>query len=152
MKEEPDGGPVPEKPGLDFEISSAVLERIAARRYWGVKRVIDCLAALVLLLLLSPLMLIAGILVAASLGDPVLFWQQRPGLGGRPFRLYKFRTMRAAHTPDGRRLSECERVSKIGNTLRRLRLDELPQLFNRCWRLHCPRDRHFAEPGEPVNR
>src|SRR5262249_3669200 len=49
---------------------------------------------------------------------------------GRPFRLYKFRTMRAAHDSEGLRLSDSERVSKVGNALRRLRFDELPQLYN----------------------
>ncbi len=64
------------------------------------------------------------------MGTPVLFWQQRPGLGGRPFRLYKFRTMRAGHDANGRRLSDAERVSSVGTIMRRLRLDELPQLFH----------------------
>jgi lipopolysaccharide/colanic/teichoic acid biosynthesis glycosyltransferase len=113
-----------------FEISPSALKRISKRRYWAIKRTIDFFCAAVLLLLLSPLMLLAAILVALSLGPPILFWQQRPGLGGRPFRLYKFRTMRAAHDSEGHRLSENERVSKVGNALRRLRFDELPQLYN----------------------
>ncbi len=113
-----------------FEIPAPVLARIAKRRYWAVKRAMDLLGAAVLLLLLFPLILLTALAVAVSLGDPVLFWQQRPGLGGRPFRLYKFRTMRAAHSGCGRRLSDRERVSRLGTALRRLRFDELPQLFN----------------------
>jgi lipopolysaccharide/colanic/teichoic acid biosynthesis glycosyltransferase len=113
-----------------FAIDPNELKMIAQRRYWTFKRLIDCLGALALLLICSPLMAIATVLVAASVGSPVLFWQQRPGLGGRPFRLYKFRTMRAGHASDGRRLSDKERVSQIGSLMRRLRLDELPQLFN----------------------
>ncbi len=119
-----------EKPMASFEISAPLLDRIAQRRYWAAKRAIDGLGAVSLLLLLSPFMLITALAVAASVGSPVLFWQQRPGLGGWPFRLYKFRTMRAAHTSSGRKLSDRERVSRLGNVLRRLRLDELPQLFN----------------------
>jgi lipopolysaccharide/colanic/teichoic acid biosynthesis glycosyltransferase len=126
----PSGAPVPKQHTLSFEISPSVLQKISERRFWAIKRAIDFFCAAVLLLLLSPLMLIAACLVAASLGVPILFWQQRPGLGGRPFRLYKFRTMRGAHDSDGRRLSESERVSRIGNALRRLRFDELPQLYN----------------------
>ena len=113
-----------------FAIDPAELQRIAQRRYWTFKRLIDCLGALALLIICSPLMAIATVLVAASVGSPVLFWQQRPGLGGRPFRVYKFRTMRSAHTSDGRKLSDKERVSHVGTLMRRLRLDELPQLFN----------------------
>ena len=115
---------------LSFEISPGHLTGIARRRYWTVKRLLDLLGASVLLLLLFPLMLLAALLVAGSVGFPVFFWQQRPGLGGRPFRLYKLRTMRAAHASGGRRLCDRERVSGVGKILRRLRLDELPQLFN----------------------
>ncbi len=117
-------------PELSFEITPPELQRIGKRRYWRAKRAIDGLAAFAMLVVLSPVMAIVALAVAASVGFPVLFWQQRPGLGGTPFRLYKFRTMKADHTLDGRRLSDEERLSRIGNLLRRLRLDELPQLFN----------------------
>jgi len=126
----PGGTAVPKPQIQSFEISPPVLRRIAERRYWTIKRAIDFFCAFLLLLLFSPLMLITAFLVAASLGVPVLFWQQRPGLGGRPFRLYKFRTMRAAHDSEGHRLSDSVRASKVGNALRRLRFDELPQLYN----------------------
>jgi len=129
-KQMPESAAVPEPEAQSFEISPAALKRMAERRYWVIKRAVDCFSSALLLLLLSPLMLVTALLVAVSLGTPILFWQQRPGLGGRPFRLYKFRTMRAAHDGEGRRLSEIERVSKVGNALRRLRFDELPQLYN----------------------
>ena len=71
--------------------------------YVRVKRALDIVAAFVLLVALSPLMALVGILVAYDVGLPILFWQQRPGLAGRPFRVYKFRTMGAAHDACGRR-------------------------------------------------
>jgi lipopolysaccharide/colanic/teichoic acid biosynthesis glycosyltransferase len=117
-------------PSQQFEIAPASLESIAQRRYWAAKRAIDMAGAFALLLILSFPMIIIAIIVAANLGTPVLFWQQRPGLGGRVFRLYKFRTMRSALGDDGCARSDRERVSTIGAVLRRLRLDELPQLFN----------------------
>jgi lipopolysaccharide/colanic/teichoic acid biosynthesis glycosyltransferase len=65
-----------------------------------------------------------------EIGPPALFWQQRPGIGGRTFRLYKLRTMRRPYDADGRRIADADRLSMIGSFLRRFRLDELPQLFN----------------------
>jgi lipopolysaccharide/colanic/teichoic acid biosynthesis glycosyltransferase len=105
----------------------AQLER---RAYWGVKRAADIMAAVALLTLVGPLMLVLAALVFFDMGRPVLFWQQRPGLGGRPFRLYKFRTMGAAYDDAGRHLADDQRVGALGRFLRRSRLDELPQLFN----------------------
>jgi lipopolysaccharide/colanic/teichoic acid biosynthesis glycosyltransferase len=98
--------------------------------YHQVKRAIDVVASAVAVILLTPVFLLVGLLVAADVGLPIVFWQQRPGLGGRPFRLYKFRTMGDAHDADGRQKSEGERVSAVGDLLRRTRLDELPQLLN----------------------
>ena len=115
---------------LSFEIAPLELKAIAGRRYWALKRAIDCVVALAALVLWSPVIAIAAVFVAASVGFPLLFWQQRPGLGGRPFRLYKFRTMKGGHAANGRRLSDEERLSRIGTLMRRLRLDELPQLVN----------------------
>ena len=68
--------------------------------------------------------------MAFDVGLPTVFWQQRPGARGRPFKLYKFRTMRSAHDEQGLRIPDDERLSAVGRFLRRTRLDELPQLYN----------------------
>ena len=109
---------------------AAVNLAIGEVSYHHVKRVIDVVASTAAVILLAPLFLLVGLVVVADVGLPVVFWQQRPGLGGRPFRLYKFRTMGDAHYDDGERKSDGERASAVGSLLRRTRLDELPQLFN----------------------
>lgn len=115
---------------VSFEIPTDRLEAISRRRYWKFKRTVDTVAAALLLVIAAPVMLIVAVLIGVYVGVPVTFWQQRPGLGGVPFRLHKFRTMSAAHAPDGRRRSDEERTSQFGNFLRRTRLDELPQLIS----------------------
>lgn len=115
---------------LAFDIKLAELKVMQKRRYWGLKRVVDVLAAVILVLMTLPIMFFIIALLLLVAGRPLVFWQQRPGLGGRPFRLYKFRTLGAAYAVDGRSLSDDERMSGIGNFLRRTRLDELPQLLN----------------------
>ena len=117
-------------PKLSFEIGSEEVQACSQRHFWRAKRGLDAVLALMLLMMLWPAFLLVALLVAASVGFPVVFWQRRPGLGGRAFHLYKFRTMGAAHAPDGSRLSDAERVSRVGDFLRRTRLDELPQLIN----------------------
>jgi len=95
-----------------------------------IKRLFDLLVSLLLLVLLSPVLLVIAVLVRIKLGKPVLFSQERPGLHGRLFRLYKFRTMRDLRGPDGRLLPDEERLTKFGRFLRASSLDELPELFN----------------------
>jgi lipopolysaccharide/colanic/teichoic acid biosynthesis glycosyltransferase len=115
---------------VDEEIAHQELQRLSAGSFWKLKRRWDMIVALLALVALSPVFVALALLVATSVGLPVLFWQRRPGLHGKPFHLYKFRTMGAAHSVDGRRLSDSERASLVGNFLRRTRLDELPQLIN----------------------
>jgi len=94
------------------------------------KRTIDVAVAAALLVLAAPVMLVVAVLIRWRMGRPVLFRQVRPGQGGRPFTLLKFRTMRDATGADGRPLRDAERLTPLGRRLRRLSLDELPQLVN----------------------
>lgn len=94
------------------------------------KRLFDLVLASLALLLLSIPLLILMWLVRSKLGSPVFFRQTRPGLNGRPFELIKFRTMTDAHDPDGQLLSDAERLTAFGLSLRATSLDELPELWN----------------------
>ncbi|MEA4883835.1 MAG: sugar transferase [Clostridia bacterium] len=96
----------------------------------AVKRTVDVLAAIIGLLVLSPVFLIVSLLVTADLGRPVLFAQLRPGKDGKLFRMYKFRTMRNTTAPDGRLLPDSQRLTQVGRMLRSTSLDELPELLN----------------------
>ncbi len=113
-----------------FVVSQPEAEAIARRPYWRVKRLLDIVGAATLIVLTLPLQAALALIVAAGIGFPFLFWQQRPGREGRPFRLYKFRSMGASHDASGRRRADAERVTIVGSALRRSRLDELPQLYN----------------------
>jgi lipopolysaccharide/colanic/teichoic acid biosynthesis glycosyltransferase len=107
-------------------------ERVAlsGRPFWRVKRGLDIIGALVLLILLAPAIAVVTALVLTDVGKPLLFRQQRPGLGRRPFKVHKFRTMGAAYDEKGKIVPDHARLSAIGRILRRTRLDELPQLVN----------------------
>lgn len=94
------------------------------------KRLMDVLISIILLIFLSPIILLTGILVKYKLGSPVLFKQQRPGLNGRPFYLYKFRSMNDSRDSDNKLLPDDQRLTAVGTFLRKYSLDELPQLIN----------------------
>jgi len=94
------------------------------------KRLFDLLFSLFLLVLLLPLFILLAVLVYIDLGSPVLFRQQRPGLQGKPFTFYKFRTMNNGTNENGRLMPDENRLTGFGRFLRGTSLDELPQLFN----------------------
>lgn len=94
------------------------------------KRSLDLFGACVGLLLLAPILVILLLVVRAQLGRPVFFRQERIGLGGRPFVMYKFRTMTEGQTPDGSVLPDASRLTPFGRWLRSTSLDELPELWN----------------------
>ncbi len=94
------------------------------------KRMIDFLTAVILLVLLSPVILSVALLIWYKLGNPVIFKQMRPGLHGRPFCIYKFRTMANLTDENNKLLPDGMRLTSFGKLLRRLSLDELPQLVN----------------------
>ena len=96
----------------------------------ALKRVIDVVGASTALVLLSPLLAVVALLVRVRMGTPVLFRQQRPGRGGRPFVMTKFRTMTDRRGADGELLPDADRLTALGRWLRRTSVDELPELLN----------------------
>lgn len=94
------------------------------------KRAIDLVAALCLLIVSAPVMAALAVLIGTRLGTPVMFRQVRPGLNARPFTMIKFRTMTDARGPDGQLLPDAERLTPFGEWLRSTSLDELPELWN----------------------
>jgi len=96
----------------------------------AVKRAIDVGGASTAALVLSPVLAWVALAVAVTGGLPILFWQQRPGLGGRPFTIVKFRTMRAPHAGEVWYLTDEQRITRLGRFLRATSLDELPELWN----------------------
>jgi lipopolysaccharide/colanic/teichoic acid biosynthesis glycosyltransferase len=83
-----------------------------------------------MLIVLAPVLLVLAVLVRATLGSPVFFRQERPGMGGRPFRMVKFRTMTEARTETGELRPDAERLPPFGRWLRSTSLDELPEFWN----------------------
>jgi lipopolysaccharide/colanic/teichoic acid biosynthesis glycosyltransferase len=94
------------------------------------KRLFDIFASIFGLLILAPIILIVSLLIKRKLGSPVLFRQIRPGTGGKPFQLVKFRTMLDGVDAQGKLLPDAERITQFGQFLRSSSLDELPELWN----------------------
>jgi lipopolysaccharide/colanic/teichoic acid biosynthesis glycosyltransferase len=104
--------------------------RVGHRALGRSKRAFDIGVSLVLLILLSPALLLTSVLILCTLGRPILFVQERPGLGGAAFRLIKFRSMVERSGADGKPLPDAERLGRVGRFLRSTSLDELPELIN----------------------
>lgn len=95
-----------------------------------IKRLFDLFAALLALVLLSPILIWVALKVRSRLGSPVIFRQRRPGLNGEPFDMIKFRTMLEAYDEHGKPLPNEQRMTPFGKWLRATSLDELPELWN----------------------
>lgn len=132
-----------EMAGSDREFAALPLEALLIKKPPFFKRVLDVTVASGVLLLASPVMIICAILIRMGSEGPAIFKQWRTGMGGRPFQIYKFRTMcnnadamkaalRAQSEQDGPafKMASDPRVTRVGAFLRKTSLDELPQLFN----------------------
>lgn len=99
---------------------------------WGLmmKRLFDIVVSSMLLAVALPVLIILAILIRVNLGSPIIFKQKRPGMYGRPFYLYKFRSMTDERDKEGNLLPNNMRMTRFGNLIRKLSLDELPQLIN----------------------
>jgi lipopolysaccharide/colanic/teichoic acid biosynthesis glycosyltransferase len=102
----------------------------ALPQFFRLKRWIDIVGSLALIVLFLPLLVLAGVLVLLDVGPPIFFWQERLGRKGRPFLIYKFRTLKAPFDSTGHPTAGSRRPSAVGRFLRATRLDELPQLLN----------------------
>jgi len=94
------------------------------------KRIFDIFVAVLVLLILAPVFILLIVVIRCNLGGPVLFWQVRPGMHGVPFKMVKFRTMRNVYDEQGNPLPDAQRMTGLGAFLRKLSLDELPELWN----------------------
>ncbi|MBI3547913.1 MAG: sugar transferase [Elusimicrobia bacterium] len=94
------------------------------------KRLFDVAFSAAALALLSPILIVVAALIRLKLGSPILFTQERPGFNGKPFRIWKFRTMTDARDAHGNSLPDAERLTTFGRWLRRASLDELPEFVN----------------------
>lgn len=100
------------------------------RNIHRLKRVFDLAGSSLALIFLSPVLTLVALIVQAQMGSPVLFRQRRPGRFGRPFTIYKFRTMLDERDEEGNPLPDHSRLTRLGQLLRRTSLDELPELWN----------------------
>ncbi|TYO93233.1 lipopolysaccharide/colanic/teichoic acid biosynthesis glycosyltransferase [Desulfallas thermosapovorans DSM 6562] len=97
---------------------------------YTIKRTMDFLISLIGLIVIFPILAIVAILIRLNMGTPVIFRQVRPGLHGKPFTMYKFRTMKDERDGQGNPLPDEQRLTRLGRFLRATSLDELPELWN----------------------
>lgn len=110
--------------------ASQYMEGVTRDQQLRIKRLFDVVASAAGLALTGPAMAAAAAAVRVTMGAPVFFRQERPGLHGRPFHIYKFRTMTDERGPDGQLLPDEQRLTAVGRFIRSTSLDELPQLLN----------------------
>lgn len=96
----------------------------------AMKRTFDLVATLSAMAVVGPVIVLIALFVRTKLGSPVMFYQERPGLHGKTFTMYKFRTMTEVQAAKGNFISDAQRLTKLGRFLRSTSLDELPELFN----------------------
>lgn len=94
------------------------------------KRIFDLIFAISIFIMLLPVVVVVSVFIRLKLGSPIFFTQERPGLGGEPFKMVKFRTMLNSKDKQGNLLSDAERMTKFGAFLRSTSLDETPGLYN----------------------
>ena len=98
--------------------------------YQYFKVIIDFVGSIIILVILLPVLLVIGASVLVAMGSPIIFKQERIGKNNKPFIMYKFRTMREPKKGQNRLLSDADRITKVGEFLRRSSLDELPEIIN----------------------
>lgn len=96
----------------------------------SIKRIFDFVAAVILLIVLSPIIGICAVLVRINLGSPIFFKQKRVGKNNEIFEIIKFRTMRDLYDDNGKQLDDSQRLTKFGEIIRSLSIDEIPELIN----------------------
>ncbi len=94
------------------------------------KRIFDLVVSIIMIVVCTPFILLVAGMVRFKIGRPIFFIQTRPGLNGKPFRIFKFRTMIDARDKEGNLLPDAERLTPFGRFLRSTSLDELPELIN----------------------
>ena len=112
------------------EINTSTVEPSKGIYRRFLKRPMDFILSLMAIIVLSPVLIIVGVLVRVKLGSPILFKQKRPGLNEKIFTMYKFRTMTDEKDENGELLPDSVRLTSFGRMLRSTSLDELPELFN----------------------
>ncbi len=106
------------------------MDGVTRDQHLRLKRFVDVAVSAAGLCVVAPALAVAAAAVRVSMGAPVLFRQTRPGQGGKPFSIFKFRTMSDARGADGELLPDAERLTAVGRFIRETSLDELPQLLN----------------------